>query len=182
LWVDGGMLNNFPLHVFNLLKNKKIEFKGQTISKKMAANLYNSDIDFNKKTIGFTLGDNVSNDKAKPPTFNKVFPTNPDENLLTYFGQLFRTFMFSGSEGRIRNKDEAQYSIELDSEGVGILDFAHPDQDLARIKVLEKLYSKFRKSSDRLKIQLVMGELGIRAKNKAQRISDAEKKTNDLIN
>lgn len=179
LWGDGGMLNNLPVHAFNLFKSKKVEFQGHKTNRDLAANLYNSDSKFSKRTLGFMLGDNISNDKPKLISkYKDIYTADPSGNLMSYLGDLFNTFMFPGSAGRIRNVEEAEYVIELDSTGVDTLDFAHPDQDEARARVLKSWLPNFKgdiakKGDIKYQVSELIKKFEKRALDKKQRILDA---------
>ncbi|WP_452602535.1 hypothetical protein [Pontimicrobium sp. MEBiC06410] len=123
LWVDGGMLNNFPLNAFNKLEKKSLNIFGQEQLLDVAANTFNSDADFTKKTLGFRLepeplGDKIFNDNEKLK--EKLFKENNGQVLSGLLGDLFKTFMFPGSKGQIRNKEEEAYSIVVnDAASIG---------------------------------------------------------------
>ncbi|MBC8757292.1 patatin-like phospholipase family protein [Kordia sp. YSTF-M3] len=123
LWVDGGMLNNFPLNAFNKLKTMSLKIFDNDVVLDVAANSFNSDADFKKNTLGFRLepepiGEDIFNDNEA--LAKKLFEANSGQVVSAYLGDIFKTFMFPGSKGQIRNKVEEEYSITVnDAASVG---------------------------------------------------------------
>ncbi|MEL6533970.1 MAG: patatin-like phospholipase family protein [Bacteroidota bacterium] len=107
-WVDGGVLNNFPLHAFDLL--------GPQVSDK-----YPELRPLHPQMLGLRLTE---------PVPKKVKSESLFGPLLAYVGDLFGTFMHGSEEGQIRNRSEALQTINLDTGTLGTTDFA-PDPAVA---------------------------------------------------
>lgn len=185
-FVDGGMLNNLPIHAFNVKKKKLLKFHDKEINYALGANTYNTNIDFKEETLGFMLGDNRPNDKPLYVNFNQEFPKNSksSDNTLNFIGDLFATFMFPGSGGRIRNPIENNYSIELNSEDVSLVDFSHHKIQRKRGEFLLDYTRKYSKKLDKNAYkELRSFAIGLiqSAMRKEERINEAEKKATKLI-
>ncbi len=141
LWVDGGMLNNFPIHAFDDLEEIKdfgtfrgINYTDFKISKTKA----NSTKPFCDCVLGFRL---KSAPELKDPKKEDMFV------LSSYLGSIINTFMFPGGDGQIRSQQEEDSTIYLNTyaenrEGgykdagrfieISVTDFASPDLDEER--------------------------------------------------
>lgn len=185
-FVDGGMLNNLPIHAFNVKKKKLIKFHDKIINYDLGANTYNASADFTQETLGFMLGDDRPNDKPMYVNFNQEFPTNnkSTDNTLSFIGDLFATFMFPGSGGRIRNPIESKYSLELNSESVSLVDFSHYDTQQKRGEYLlhytNKQRSRLEKEAFNELRYFAIGEIQ-NALKKKERIREAEEKVDKLL-
>jgi NTE family protein len=137
LWVDGGMLNNYPVHAFNRFEN--FSYNGATggfnfltdvnhIGWGVAANDVASDLDINDKVIGFRL---VDFSETKKVDENEIFNKTDYFNVFPYMLDLLGTFMYSGSQGQIRNDKEQKRTIYINSEGLSVVDFSPLRQGFA---------------------------------------------------
>lgn len=105
LWVDGGMLNNFPIHAFNNQKEAYMGYRGMSVTLMLSHTKSNTMSYLNKSVIGFRL-------KGSP---EKKAPEADDMGvLLSYMGSLIDTFMYSGGDGQIRSQEEEERTIYLD--------------------------------------------------------------------
>lgn len=106
LWVDGGVLNNFPIHAFDVAKSKAV-----------VPNL-------NPATLGFMLQDGAPNQQD---TF--LDPEKDDAPLPSFAGGLLRTLLTPGNEGQLRTDQERQQTIPLYTYDLSLFEFA-PDQSV----------------------------------------------------
>jgi len=95
---------------------------------------------------------------------------------------LFRTFMYSGSKGRIRNVKEENFTIELNSKDVDVLDFSHPETDRLRAQFLTKALGHFRNPDHAEQVKVIKNEFLSKAKKKEQAIMVAKKIVKSIIN
>jgi len=113
LYVDGGVLNNFPLHAFD------IDEYGNSGIKKL-----------NTMTLGFRL---IS---GHPPSSQQSSSSNvtPPEDLLLsdILGMTFETLMTPSSEGQVRSGREALQTVDIYSGDLSTLNF---DPSAQTIKV-----------------------------------------------
>lgn len=158
LYVDGGMLNNFPLHAFDNQKNLHSEF----ISKRPKSEIYRPDMNISANTsLKIATNTPYSDKKISPNVFGLRVgkETDPvvDENEIfkksginfgNYLGGLFETFFFPSESGQIRNEIERKQTISLltrfdyysekqtvlkiKKAELSLFDFTHPEWDLDR--------------------------------------------------
>lgn len=104
LWVDGGMLNNFPIHAFDELERIT---DGKDYFFDIAKTKANTLKPFSNIVLGFRI-------KGKPEEKDTEF--NEDLMVITsYVGSLINTFMYSGGDGQIRTPQEEASTIYLNS-------------------------------------------------------------------
>jgi NTE family protein len=110
-WVDGGVLNNFPLHAFDHL---------QTPPSRRFPNL----LPLHPNVLGLRLTDGYppgsparSGPSAAPGTFDV---------LLTHLGNTANTVLYPSEQGQIRTPDEADQSIDLYTYDLSTTEFAPP--------------------------------------------------------
>jgi len=130
LWVDGGMLNNYPIHAFDRMENFSHNgvsggFNFLTsvnhINYEVAANTVASESDFNEKVLGFRLVDFTENKEVKT---NEIFSQTEYYNILPYMGDLLKTFMYSGGQGQIRNSKQQSRTIYVNAQDLDVVDFS----------------------------------------------------------
>jgi len=126
LFVDGGVLNNNPIHAFDNLKRKRIVPKVETL---IFGTLYNPATDItrlNKKLLGLRLTD---------PSSTKV---QRFDNGLSMFGWIIELMVSQNEMSQIRTLKEAEQTIDLDTRGLDILEFKVDREKLEMIN--DKIY------------------------------------------
>lgn len=104
-WMDGGVLNNFPLHAFDYLS--------PSVSSRFP-NLR----PLNPNVLGLRLTDGPSSRRpASPGTFDV---------LLEHLGNILGTVLFPSEEGQIRSQDERDQTIDLHTYDLSTTEFAPP--------------------------------------------------------
>jgi predicted acylesterase/phospholipase RssA len=116
-WVDGGFLNNFPLHAFDFYPNNPMETK------------------LNPNVLGIRLTEPQTNtDKINLPV-----------SLLSLLGRFVNTLMYPSESGQIRNAEEQEQTVDIDTGKLSTLVFS-PSDDVKRPvidKALKKMESYF---------------------------------------
>jgi len=110
-WVDGGILNNFPLHAFDAA--------GPAVSTSHP-NLR----PLNPKILGLRLteGPTAGSTSATTGTFSV---------LLEHIGNVVNTILYPSEQGQIRTPDEAEQSIDLYTYNLQTTNFAPTAQQQA---------------------------------------------------
>jgi predicted acylesterase/phospholipase RssA len=127
LFVDGGVLNNNPIHAFDNLRRKRIVPKAETL---IFGNKYNPETKItrlNKKLLGLRLTDPSS---AKVQRF---------DNGLSMFGWIIELMISQNEMSQIRTLKEAEQTIDLDTRGLDILEFKVDREKLEMIT--DKIYT-----------------------------------------
>ena len=108
LWVDGGFLNNLPIHAFDWEGRDPI-VPGEPVPEL---------VELNPGTLGLRLteGDGTN---ASYKRYPDVFPSFPDN-----FIQLFGTTLYPSEGGQIRTYDEEIRTIDLYTFDLDTTDFA----------------------------------------------------------
>ncbi|WP_315766902.1 MULTISPECIES: patatin-like phospholipase family protein [unclassified Bradyrhizobium] len=101
LWVDGGVLNNFPVHAFDVQKSRADLPK------------------LNTAVLGFMLQDG-SPDMAEP----FLDPERDETPLPNFAGGLLRTLLTPGNEGQLRTAQEASQTVPLFTYDLSLFEFA----------------------------------------------------------
>ncbi len=120
LFVDGGMLNNYPIHAFDHVEStasptsdaaflSEFTYRGQTGDYPIAGNpkLRRADCDC-------VLGMRLQDQPKKPERFDieKLYPS--DELVLgSFLKDLLSTYMSQSEEGQIRSVSDEERSVEL---------------------------------------------------------------------
>ncbi|MEM8829199.1 MAG: patatin-like phospholipase family protein [Cyanobacteria bacterium P01_G01_bin.19] len=106
MWIDGGILNNFPLHAF--------DFLSPSISTK-----YPNLKPLNPNMLGLRLtegpSDRVSSNKSS--SFDVFFK---------HLSNVMGTVLYPSEEGQIRNQDEREQTIDLYTYDLETTEFAPP--------------------------------------------------------
>lgn len=104
LWVDGGVLNNFPLHAFDHLS--------PAVSQQ-----YPNLRPLNPNMLGLRLtdGPHSQSGRPRPGTFDV---------LLEHLGNLTGTVLYPSEEGQIRTQDEREQTIDLRTYDLETTNFA----------------------------------------------------------
>ena len=142
LWVDGGMLLNFPLHAFDVYAKLTLT-PGDTESYQVAIPPAPGQVtEFNTKVLGFRLVDTQERE------FNVADVYKEDAGVFgKYAGDLLDTLMYGGAEGQIRTGDERDATIGLNVAGLSTLDCAGPEidrlrEDEGKARLKERLISE----------------------------------------
>lgn len=106
MWIDGGVLNNFPLHAF--------DFLSPTVSRQ-----YPNLRPLNSNILGLRLteGPHSSRPRQQPGTFDL---------LLQHLGNITGTVLYPSEEGQIRTQDEREQTIDLYTYDLETTEFAPP--------------------------------------------------------
>ncbi len=122
LWVDGGMLMNYPLHAFDNLVENTIYPSNPQYVKIAKPPLEGEDHDLQPGTLGFRL---VEKD-GRPFDVRDVYRSDQGLIVGELVGDIMDTFMYSGDGGQIRSLADRRATIDLDASGLKLLDFAGP--------------------------------------------------------
>ena len=133
LWVDGGMLNNYPIHAFDhtarmpglTFQNRSNTAGGFTVAMPSA-----TEQQFNRSCAGFRLGlrNNAKYEVADDFGEDKLGVLGP------YLGSLLLTILADASDSQMKSAEEWARTCMLDPTGLGLVDFAGPSIDVARGK------------------------------------------------
>jgi len=121
MWIDGGVLNNFPLHAF--------DFLSPIVSK------YPNLRPLNPNMLGLRLTDEPSSQPAQP---------GPFDILLEHLGNVMETVLYPSEEGQIRTQDERDQTIDLLTYGLKTTNFAPTmGQRMKPIKKAEEKVNRY---------------------------------------
>jgi len=151
-WVDGGMLNNYPILAFDKLRTKALNYQGEVINYEVAVDAGgepgNCDC-----VLGFRLTSYLKLqeelDKTKLKKSNnaplleevedkdfdstiEVYDQNNSKASLRYLSDLFDTFFYPAEEGQIKTASVRRRTIEIETESLSMLDFSTPYLDEKR--------------------------------------------------
>lgn len=128
LWVDGGMLNNYPIHAFDhTAKMAGLTFQNRSNTVGGFTVAMPSDVEqpFNTTCAGFRL-DLRSKSKYK---VDDDFGASQLGVLGKYLGALLLTILADASDSQVRSAEEGVRTCMLDPTGLGLVDFSGPDID-----------------------------------------------------
>lgn len=111
LWVDGGILNNFPLHAF--------DDRIPPISPRFPHLR-----PLNPAMLGLRLAEGGPNSSNLP----EVSPDMTFQTLSNYLGGILNTALYPSGSGQIRTPDEAMQTIDLYTYELDLFDFAPPPE------------------------------------------------------
>ena len=128
LYVDGGMLNNLPIHAFDVLSQEQLFYQGTQITHEVAATESTNTSMLNQSMVGLRLQERETNLRTEATEFkpNNIFISSD------YISDLLNTFLYAGEEGQIRSEKERMATISLFTDGISIIDFASPAVNFAR--------------------------------------------------
>lgn len=153
LYVDGGMLNNFPIHAFDTIKQtdqlydgSKLLFRNkQTVGAYLAGDFVQGTAG-DEKFLGFRLADlyaegNPNIDQGPPVKSdrNSIYPDSLDDKkgvLGRFVQDLISTFMYPAGDGQIRFPNDMERTVYIDSTGWDAWDFSHPDIDRQNMQAI----------------------------------------------
>ena len=139
LWVDGGMLNNFPLHAYDSQVRRpdltyqgkhRVKWGGYEVAVPRGEDEHPPDADrqFDDRVLGVRLGLR----DTRPFDVNKEYGDKNAGVLFDFAGQLLTTFLADSSDSQVRSPLEQQRVCTLDVSKLDLLDFAGPDIDEQR--------------------------------------------------
>lgn len=114
LWIDGGTLNNFPLHAFD---HRQPPISSQFPRLRP----------LHPRMLGIRLTDGPCSRPRTPGTYDA---------LLELFGDVLGTLMYPAEDGQIRSPDEIDQTIELNTFCLSTTEFA-PSADKRRRPIAE---------------------------------------------
>lgn len=136
LYVDGGMLNNYPVKLFDRVKyvDDEDHVRRPEYYEEHNQNLEDRDIDvseyiYNRQTLGFRLDSEqeiaIFRDQAEPPRHDV-------DDFFDYGWRMIRTMM-SAQESRHLHSDDWHRTVYIDTLGVGTTDFDLTDERKAAL-------------------------------------------------
>lgn len=154
LYVDGGMLNNYPVRAFDTIAKRStlstgdpILFQGKDVAEIGGVFLAvdpKEGTAGNEPFLGFRLVDmgdaNVPYDQDQGPapdtSFDSLFPASGNPRVgIDLLKDLYFTLMYPTSEGQIRYANDRSRTIPLNVHGLDVFDFAHPKADQRNNKI-----------------------------------------------
>lgn len=193
-WVDGGMLNNYPIHAFDEINEKfsyisgdnskrPLLYLGKPITTEIAVESPKKHADFCECILGFQLVDedavNMKKNKKIQEIYEDSFSDEKNANSLSYFSQLLDTFMHPAEEGQIRSELEREYSVVLNASGIETTDFASPSIHDKRAEFYRQKWQKQRsKKPWAHRLEVLNRKLG---EIKKLRIVEAENKVREKL-
>ena len=131
LYVDGGMLNNYPIHAFDhIARMPGLTFQNRTnsVGGFTVAMPSSEEHPFNRSCVGFRLGlrNNAKYEAADD------FGEDQLGVLGSYLGSLLLTILSDASDSHMKSAEEWTRTCILDPTGLGLVDFAGPRIDIAR--------------------------------------------------
>lgn len=122
LYVDGGMLNNYPLHAFDYRPAKSINYQGDFANYFLASpNISLSATEFCDCILGIRLQNSV-----KEYEVSDDFKEGNSFIIRDFIGQLYSTILYPSEDGQIRSSLENNLSISIDVTDLELLDFSNP--------------------------------------------------------
>jgi NTE family protein len=131
VYVDGGLLNNYPVQLFDREKYVTSEKRTTDYYEKRNTSFLKEHPDsspyvYNKETLGFRLDskEEIAGFRYNEPQVNKI------DHIFEYIGALIKTILDSQSNTHLHS-DDWQRTIYIDTLGVSTTDFSLSD-DLKR--------------------------------------------------
>lgn len=122
LYVDGGMLNNYPLHAFDYRPAKSINYQGDFANYFLASpNISLSATEFCDCILAIRLQNSV-----KEYEVSDDFKEGNSFIIRDFIGQLYSTILYPSEDGQIRSSLENNLSISIDVTDLELLDFSNP--------------------------------------------------------
>jgi hypothetical protein len=118
-WIDGGLLNNLPIHAFDRV--------GATASSSSDPDLY----PLNARTLGIRLTPGYKDSLNNVAEAQEETP-NVFDYLREYMVALRDTLLYPSEQGQIRTPSEKDQTIELFTDTLELLDFAPPEEKRAK--------------------------------------------------
>lgn len=122
LWMDGGTLNNLPLHAFDAKSTLKCDQDGELKP-------------IHPGMLGLRLSPpNSDSEDAKAcksggiPIVSVLLESLDTYSLLDYGGDFLSALMYYSEEGQIRTPHERDHTIELNTYCLGMTEFSPPEE------------------------------------------------------
>ena len=139
MWVDGGMLNNFPLHAYDSQARlpdltyqgkHRIKWGGYEVAVPRGEDEHppGEDRPFDDRVLGVRLGLR----DTRLFNVNKEYGDKNAGVMFDFAGQLLTTFLAHSSDSQIRSAREQERVCTLDVSKLDLLDFAGPEIDELR--------------------------------------------------
>lgn len=153
LIVDGGMLNNYPIHAFNNLKQAVMKYGNWDGSVHVCFPSNNHD--FNSNVVGFRLQSDLKTAglqseidpseaylayRKRSQILEVTDPQSYEIPFGSYLGSLYNSTTYPSELGQIDQPEVARKTILIDTEDLSLTDFSSPMIDLARNR--RELYEK----------------------------------------
>jgi len=146
LYVDGGMLNNYPVRAFDtiakrftLRNGEQLQYRGNNVSQVGGVFLAvdpKEGTGGNEPFLGFRLvdlGENPAIDLDEQPVKDikseDVFKDDPWA-VWGLLKDLYFSFMYTSTKGQLRYANDRSRTIALNVHDLDLLDFAHPNADV----------------------------------------------------
>lgn len=133
LWVDGGMLNNYPRHVFKYIKTVEgLTYRddGRLLPVALPWRLFDVRMPDLRppslQVLGFTLS------SFGPSEVDDPFAKRDTLVSLKYAGRLLEAMLKASTENQILGYEDELMTIALDPGAISVVDFAGPDLDEQR--------------------------------------------------
>ena len=111
MWIDGGILNNFPLHAFDhLMPQVSPRYPGL---KPLHSNM---------------LGLRLTDGPGRP---GPASPSGRMDIFMEHLGNIMGTVLFPSEEGQIRSEEERSQTIDLYTYDLETTEFAPPSSKSA---------------------------------------------------
>ncbi len=133
-WVDGGTLNNLPIHAFDDLTKVS---KGSKPDPNVDSNL----IQLNPNVLALRLTEGTKGQESKKQIAIDRSPM-PSFGLDSYIGAILDTLLYPSEEGQLRTQSERDQTIDLYTYDLSLVDFSPKDAqcstpiDQAKLSVL----------------------------------------------
>lgn len=136
MWVDGGMLNNFPLHAYD----SQARLPGLTYQGKRRTEWGGYEVavppsDEQRPFQDWVLGVRLGLRDTTPFKVNEHYGEKNAGVMFDFVGQLLTTFLADSSDGQIRTEAEQQRVCMLNVSKLDLLDFAGPEIDVQRTDI-----------------------------------------------
>jgi len=119
LWVDGGLLNNFPLHAFDFDAPSCHNLRGVK--------------PLHPKMLGIRLAEGAPN-QTTPTSYTQQTDRSIYEPIKSLIFNIFATSRYPAEDGQIRTQDERSQTIDLYTYDLGTFDFA-PNDATSRVPI-----------------------------------------------
>ncbi|MFN8395738.1 MAG: patatin-like phospholipase family protein [Bacteroidia bacterium] len=145
LIVDGGMLNNYPVHAFNEVKTAMVRYGN--VETPMQVRFPSSHHNFKPRTAGFRLQANLKSAglqseldpreiylsyKSRAAILKETDPEPYEVPFGSYLGSLYNSTSFPSELGQFDHSDVAKRTVLIDTGDLSLTDFSGPVVDVLR--------------------------------------------------
>jgi predicted acylesterase/phospholipase RssA len=153
LIVDGGMLNNYPIHAFNNVRDAMVRYGNQDQQRRIR--FLSTHVALNPKVAGFRLQSNLKTaglqSEIDPREIFLAYQKRPEIMQITdpmpyeipfgsYIGSLYNSTTFPSELGQFDHPDVGKRTILINTADLSLTDFSAPAVDFFRGRT--KLYEK----------------------------------------